>query len=99
MDKRQTLISSGEHIYAVRKLGDSYSPDEYLEAVDLARASGAGEHYADRVLGVDVEELLRGVEEKVDVVQAAEATLRRRGIDPDVATYQQYADALVEASS
>jgi hypothetical protein len=48
---RNHLISAGEHIYAVRKLGDTYSPEQYLEAVELARAGKAGERYADAVLG------------------------------------------------
>src|SRR2546430_12099891 len=42
MDHRQTLISTGEHIYAVRKLGESYTAEENLKAVDLARAAGRG---------------------------------------------------------
>jgi hypothetical protein len=36
---RATLISSGEHIAAVCKLGDNYTAEEYLEAVDLARTA------------------------------------------------------------
>jgi hypothetical protein len=101
MDHRQTLVSSGEHIYAVCKLGDSYSVAEYLEAVDLARAAGAGERYADACLGVDVDSVLRGVDQDSGeaTVRAAESNLRRRGVDPSTATYRQFADALAEVSS
>jgi hypothetical protein len=98
MDHRQTLISSGQHIGAVRRLGETYSTEEYLAAVEAARDAGDGERYADAVLGVDPDVLLRGVEEE-DVVRAAEASLRGRGIDPAAATYEQYADALVGVSS
>jgi hypothetical protein len=98
-DIRKTLESTGLHVAAIRRLPLSYSAEEYLAALDLARATCAGERYADMCLGVDVDSLLREVEEAGDdVVRAAEANLRRRGIDPDAATYQQYADALVEAS-
>lgn len=100
MDQRQTLISSGVHIGAVRRLGETYSTEEYLGAVEAARAAGDGERYADAVLGADVDELLRGVEEGGDVVvRAAEGSLRDRGIDPTAATFEQYRAALVRASS
>jgi hypothetical protein len=98
---RATLISSGEHIAAVCKLGDNYTAEEYLEAVDLARTAGAGESYADACLGVDVDSVLRGVAEDDGeaIVRAAEASLRRRGIDPSTATYSEFASALAEAAS
>src|SRR5436190_15080102 len=60
---RLSLIGAGEHIAACRLLGtDDYSNAEYAEAVSAVRESGAGERYADRVLGVDVDALIRGVE-------------------------------------
>ena len=98
--QRAQLISSGEHIYAIRRLGASYDVEEYLGAVQDARDFGAGEAYADAVLGVDVGSLLRGVSEDGGeaTVRAAESLLRRRGVDPARATYREFADALVEAS-
>jgi hypothetical protein len=97
---RETLISTGLHIGATHRLGDSYSNAEYMEAVDAARKAGDGERYADRVLGVDVGSLLHGVEDDGEaVIRAAESRLRDRGIDPRKATYREYADALVGVSS
>jgi hypothetical protein len=99
---RETLISTGVHLGAIRRLGSSYTADEYLAAVDAAQAARDGEAYADACLGVEVDALLRGVESEDDgeaVVRAAEANLSRRGVDPRKATYGQYRDALVEASS
>jgi hypothetical protein len=101
MDQRKTLISSGEHLAAVLKLGgDSYTAEEYLEAVDLARARGAGERYADAVLGVDAEPVLRGaVEDDGEAtLRAAQSNLRRRGIDPAKASYSEMLDALLEVA-
>ena len=73
MNTRDSITSAGEHLAAVLKLGDSYTVEEYLEAIDLARAKGAGALYADRVLGADADSVLRGVEEAGDdVVKAAE---------------------------
>jgi len=97
---RQTLVSSGEHIYAVRRLGETYSVEAYLEAVELARDAGEGECYADRVLGAtDFDALLRGVEDDGEaIVRAAESDLRARGIDPTTATYREYAEALSRVS-
>jgi hypothetical protein len=51
---RETLVSSGVHIGALRRLGDSYSADEYLTAVEAARDAGDGERYADSVLGPEI---------------------------------------------
>jgi hypothetical protein len=56
MDTRHTLISTGEHMFAVAKMeelrvGDSYSPEAYLKAVELGRELGAGEAHARKVLG------------------------------------------------
>jgi len=96
------LIGVGEHVAAIRLLGANYSNAEYVEAVEAARATGAGAAYADAVLGVDVDALLRGVAEDDDggdaVVLAAERHLRGCGIDPGKASYQEYHDALVEVS-
>jgi hypothetical protein len=50
-NNRETLVSSGVHIGALRRLGDSYSADEYLTAVEAARDAGDGERYATAVLG------------------------------------------------
>jgi hypothetical protein len=101
VDVRETLISSGEHIGAIRRLGDDYTDAEYVEAVTAARAAGDGAAFADACLGVDVDALLRGVESDDDseaVVRAAESSLRRRGIDPARASFAEYRDALVEVS-
>jgi hypothetical protein len=51
MNTRDTIISAGEHIHAVRRLGADYEVEAYLEANDDARAVNAGERYADSVLG------------------------------------------------
>ena len=98
--QRATLVSTGLHLYALRRIGkSSYSPEEYLAAAEAAREAGDGEAYADRVLGVDVDSLLMGQDDPDDeVVKAAEADLRGRGIDPSEATYRQFADALVRVS-
>ena len=101
---RETLIGVGEDLAARRLLGrDDYTDAEYIEAVSAAREVGAGERYADRVLGVDVDRLIRGVEQEDNdgdaVILAAESSLRRKGVDPRTASYQEYADALVEVSS
>jgi hypothetical protein len=98
---RETMLSTGVHIGAVRRLGETYSTEEYLVAVERARDAGDGEAYANRVLGVDADELIRGVEQDDGnaIVLAAERSLRRRGVDPKKATYQEYADALAQVSS
>jgi hypothetical protein len=77
-----------------------YTDDEYVEAITAARAAGIGPAYATKMLGADVDALLRGVEQDSGqaIVRAAESNLLRRGIDPAKATYQQYADALVQVS-
>jgi hypothetical protein len=56
MDDRANLISSGEHLFAVGKLkelgvGDDYTVEQYLAAVELGRELGAGEAYANKALG------------------------------------------------
>jgi hypothetical protein len=95
------LASSGEHVYAVLKLGDDYTREEYIAAITAAREIGVGEAYANKVLGTDVDALVRGVEQDNGeaIVRAAERSLRRRGVDPRKASYQEYAGALVQASS
>src|SRR5438128_1069526 len=60
---RETLVSTGLHVGACRRLGAVYTNDEYLEAVEAAREAGDGTAYADRILGTDVDELIRGVEQ------------------------------------
>jgi hypothetical protein len=97
---RQTLIGTGEHLAACLLLGADYSDDEYIEAVTAAREAGVGEAYANKMLGSDVGALVRGVEQDdgKPIVRAAESSLRRRGIDPKKATYQEFADALVQVS-
>lgn len=99
--QRATLVSSGEHIYAVRRLGDSYTTEEYLAAVQDARDAGAGEFYADACLGVDVDGVLKGVVagDGEATVRAVERRLRSRGVDPAKASYRQYAEALAEVSA
>jgi hypothetical protein len=101
VDVRKTLISSGEHIGAIRRLGDDYTDAEYVEAITAARAAGDGTSFADACLGVDVDALLRGVEEDDGsaIVRAAESSLRRRGIDLKAASYAEYRAALVEVSA
>ena len=98
---RETLISSGEDLGARWLLGDNdnYSAAEYCAAVTAARGAKIGEIYASKVLGPDSDALLHGVEDGDDgVVRAAEASLRRRGVDPAKATYDEYRAALVEVS-
>jgi hypothetical protein len=99
MDQRATFISTGQHIGAVRRLGETYSNEEYAAAVEAASLAGDGERYADAVLGADVDALLRGVEDGGDaVVRAAESLLRGRGVDPATASYHTFARALAEVS-
>ena len=101
MISRTAMVSSAEHTLAVAALAtDTYTAEEYMEAVEHVRATGRAERYADHVLGItDVDELLRGVEGKGEtIVRAAEAKLRSRGIDPATASYAEYADALVQVS-
>ena len=59
MDARKTLISSGVHIGAIRRLGDSYSADEYLAAVEAAQAAGVAEDGGEATVRA-AESLLRG---------------------------------------
>jgi hypothetical protein len=97
---RETLISTGVHLGAIRRIGsDSYSPEEYLAAVQAARDAEDGERYADACLGVDVDSVLRGVEQVDDDVARIEASLRRRGIVPASATYEEYAATVREAGA
>jgi hypothetical protein len=104
MNHRQTLISSGEHLYAICRLGDNYTVEQFLEAVTEAREVNAGERYADSVLGPDSETITATAEpDPTDddgeaTVRAAEANLRRRGIDPAKATYAEFAAALERVS-
>jgi NADPH:quinone reductase-like Zn-dependent oxidoreductase len=91
---RATIVSTGEHLHAVRKLGPDYTRSEYLEALDLARAVNAGEQYADLVLGAepdDVPDEIGGEE-----YAKAMADLKERGIlDP---SYAELTAALVRVS-
>jgi hypothetical protein len=98
---RETLVGVGEHICAVLRLGDDYTNEEYISEITAARAAGVGRAYADRVLGVDVDEVIRDVEQddSDSIVRAAESSLRSRGLDPRKATYEEYRDALVGAVS
>jgi hypothetical protein len=97
--QRATLISSGEHIYALRRLGKpSYSAEEYLEAVERSRDAGDGQAYADAALGPDPDLALTGEADPDELIKAVEADLRSHRIEPDQATYQQYADALARVS-
>jgi hypothetical protein len=101
---RETLTSTGEHlaghVAATLAFGKHYSDEEYIRAVNAARRHGAGERYADRVLGADVDALLRGVDEDDGeaTCRAAERRLRCRGIDPAKASYEEFRAALVEVS-
>jgi hypothetical protein len=97
---RETLKGTGEHIAAERLLGADYSNAEYVDAITAAREAGVGEAYASKVLGVDLDAQIHGVEYDGDaIVRAAESRLRRRGIDPKKATYREYADALAGVSA
>jgi hypothetical protein len=92
---RATLIGSGEHAAAVCKLGDSYSPEQYLEALDLARATGAGERYADACLGSPADDSLTAVDQ--DIYDRAMTLLAKRGVHEP--TYSELADALVQVTT
>jgi hypothetical protein len=97
--QRATLVSTGLHLYALRRIGkNSYSPEEYLMAAEAAREAGDGEAYADRVLGPDLDMLLSATEQDDDGIEAAHRDLRERGVDPEDATYEQLAAALVRVS-
>jgi hypothetical protein len=95
---RQLLVSSGEHIHAIRKLGSSYDAESYLQAVTEARELQAGERYADACLGPDLDKFLSATEQDDDVIEAAHRDLRQRGVDPESATYEQLASALARVS-
>jgi hypothetical protein len=97
--QRETLVGTGEHIAAVLMLGSDYTNELYVEAITAAREAGAGEAYADKILGTDVDSLVTGVEQDrgQEIVQAAERRLRSRGVDPRRATYSEFAAALMEA--
>jgi len=99
MDQRQTFISTGQHIGATRRLGETYSNQEYLAAVEAASLAGDGERYADAVLGGDVDNLLRGIVEEDDLMTSATAVLKDRGISLEDATQGQLRDALVQVSA
>jgi hypothetical protein len=97
--QRATLVSTGEHIAAETVLrGTRYTAEDYIRAVDLARAEGLGEAYAERVAGPDPEDEAAVAEQERGeaLVRSAESRLRRRGINPDSASYQQFAAALAE---
>jgi hypothetical protein len=98
---RETLVGVGEHICAVLQLGSDYTNAEYISAIADAREAGVGPAYASKVLGTDVDAIVRGVEQDDGdaIVRAAESSLRRRGVDPGKATYAEYGAALVEASA
>jgi len=98
--QRATLVSTGLHLYALRRIGkQSYSAEEYLEAAEAAREAGDGERYADQVLGPDVDALLSATEQDDDVIEAAHRDLRQRGVDPESASYEQLAAALARVST
>jgi hypothetical protein len=97
---REYLKSYGEHAYALKRIGrSSYGPEEYLRAVDEARAAGDGERYANSVLGVDPDELLTGTEADDELMKAAERDLKSSGISLSDASYDQLAAALARVSS
>ena len=98
--QRTQLLSSAEHTLATARLGsDDYDVETYLQAVELVRVTGAAERYVDQVFGPDVEGVLRGVEQEDDDVARIEANLRRRGIVPSSASYEEYRAAAVEVGS
>lgn len=112
--QRATLVSSGEHIYAVRRLGENYSDAEYLRAIQAARDVEAGERYADSVLGIDVDAIISDVGEQevkhvfkgkpesligVATQRRADEILRRRGLDPESASQSEMLSALLASSS
>jgi hypothetical protein len=108
MNDRATLISSGEHIFAVAKLkelgvGDTYTPEAYLKAIELAREVRAGERYAARVLGTEAsDDVVSGLDESevgAEAMVRAAADLRGRGINPAAASCAQLRDALVRVKS
>jgi len=92
---RLTLASCGEHLGALRRLPRTYSAEEYLGALQLAREAGDGETYVVRCLGEAAEDDV--VEVGADVHERALTLLAKRGVhDPD---YKQLAAALVEVST
>jgi len=96
-DHRETLVSSGVHIGAVRRLGSSFSATEYLAAVEAARVAGDGEAYATAVLGP---EIITATEESdptgADLHAAAVRILTAKG-KADNYTAREYVDACNEA--
>jgi hypothetical protein len=89
---RETLVSSGEHIGAIRRLGATYSADEYLTAVQAARDAGDGEAYATAVLGDDEPE---PDPTGADLHEAALRILTAKG-KADSYTSTEYVDACNE---
>ena len=95
---RATLVSSGVHLGAVRRLGSSYSPSEYLAAVQAARDAGDGEAYATAVLNP---EIVTATEEAdptgAKLHEAAIKILAAKG-KADSYTAREYVDACSEAA-
>jgi hypothetical protein len=97
--QREQLVSAGEHIHAVLKLGSSYTAETYLRAIDEACELGKGQAYADAVLGPDLEAILSGTEDDDETMKLAAADLRARNIDPASASYDQLRDSLIRVTS
>jgi hypothetical protein len=95
----KTLVSTGEHIGAIRRLGSSYSAEEYLSAVMDAREVGDGEAYATAVLGSERVIATTNSEPDptgADVYAKALANLKERGVHEP--SYEQLRDALLEVA-
>lgn len=95
-DQRATMVSTGEHAFAVRMLAESYSAEDYLAAVTRARDVGAGEAYARAVLG-DQDEV--EVDNGQAVLDEAYRDLRARGVDPASCSQAELVAALSKVTS
>jgi hypothetical protein len=92
---RETIVSSGVHIGALRRLGSSYTDDEYLAAAAAALDARDGERYAAAVLG---DEETEPDPTGADLHEAAIRILTAKG-KADTYTAREYVDACTEAGA
>jgi len=93
---RETLTSTGVHIGAMRRLGESYSAEEYLTAVQAAQDAGDGEAYATAVLGSEPINATADDPTGADLHEAAIRILTAKG-KAETYTASEYVDACSEA--
>jgi len=95
---RETLTSTGVHIGAMRRLGESYSAEEYLTAVQAAQDAGDGEAYATAVLASEPINATADDPTGADLHEAAIRILTAKGHGGDY-TQRDYLEACVQAQA